>query len=159
MNGLDHDGWIHLGLLTIPKGVLLTTKTGCSNGLNSKARDHRDPCSAGKGRWTHHGGGLRHNHASQHTKNGLIDRPEFRSWWEEIVSYLIPNVYLCIGFYTKRFSPYLLSRANLAAPRLHPRGTQLPPGRLQLHPPAPKNAVMRIQVALLRYVSKHNGCG
>ncbi len=85
MNGLFHDGWIHLGLLTIPKGVLLTPKTGCSNGLNSKARDHRDPCSAGKGRWTHHGGGLRHNHASQHTKNRLTDRPEFRSWWEEIV--------------------------------------------------------------------------
>ena len=80
-----NDGWIHLGLLTISKGVLLTPKTGCSNGLSSKARDHRDPCSAEKGRRTHHGGGLQHNHASQQSKNGLTDRPEFRSWWEEIV--------------------------------------------------------------------------
>jgi hypothetical protein len=37
-------------VLTIPKGALLKPKTGCSNGLISKGRDHRDPRSAGKGR-------------------------------------------------------------------------------------------------------------
>ena len=74
---------------TISKAVLLTPKTGCNKGLISKGSDHRDPYSAGKGCWAHHGGGLQHNHVSQHTKNGLTDRPDFRRWWEEIVIWVI----------------------------------------------------------------------